>query len=319
MSNPNEDLTAATTAAQTPMEGEAAVIAEAAAEAAAAAAAAAAALPGAPAPAAAPAPAPAEAPAAAAPAPVPSVFVPSITVTAPVDAEGKPRDFDAELATLAKQYEDGNIELGPFLAQTRAIEREQTTFNVLTSVDKGIKDSAAAHQKSIDDQANNDFATAQAAWFNDAENAKWKANPVALGALQQAINVLDDPAKGGFRGSPTDLLNQARDMARTTLSDAIGLGGKRDAQLSGGADPSGARTSDTTGIPPALARAPGGGVVDLPTNDVDRAFELPIEQLEQWMAQNPTAADKLLEATPGATTYIGGRATGTVAGSATTN
>ena len=66
--------------------------------------------------------APAPAAAEVAPAPVPTVFVPSIKVDVPVGADGKPRDFEAELADITAQYDAGNLELPDFLAQTRAIQ-----------------------------------------------------------------------------------------------------------------------------------------------------------------------------------------------------
>lgn len=204
-----------------------------------------------PAPAAAPAPA-AEVvdpvPAAAPPAPTPAVAAPAPAPAPPVP----PKDFDAAYAAIQKSYDDGELDSGEFQAQTRALTKEETTFNTRLAM---WEENVARTQQA----AAQDFNSAALAW--EKSNADFMSNPLRRDSMQRAIAVLDQETGGKL--TPSELIERAGKAA----FEAFGYKPAEPVAAMPAVDEAAAIAAATAArkappVPTTLGNAPSAGAID---------------------------------------------------------
>jgi hypothetical protein len=235
-----------------------------------------------------PAAAAAEPVAAAAPAPAAATPTP-----APARPE-PPKDFQAELDNLQKQYDDGDIDGAEFQTKQRDLLREEARFEARL----------ALHDERVQDAARD----AETAWNKAAvswekANSDFMANPLRADAMQRALALIDQQQPGM---APAKLFETAQKIA----FEAYNWEAKADPAPDAGA-PDGQAAIDAALkaregklVPQTLGTAPAAAQIETRGNAAFSELDSRnISDLEDALARmTPAQQEAYLRDAPGANT-----------------
>jgi hypothetical protein len=201
------------------------------------------------------------------------------------DPEQQPaaRDFAAEEAALRQKYEDGEIDRDEFYDARLTLERERSESLVETRVAERLQQ---RDQQTVQQQ----WEGAYAAFLQDQANARLTGR-----ALNAAFNTAIQEI---FQQDPSithdALLAKARDQVYNEIGvpvpSAQETREKIDKAVKG-------RRADE---PPPMdtGRIPQAGSITPNAQDA-QLDDLPADQLEDWLARNPSKAEEYLAGAPG--------------------
>lgn len=239
-------------------------------------------------------------PAAAAPAPVPTPTEPAAVdepaptqVAAPARPE-PPKDFQAELDSLQKQYDDGDLDGADFQAKQRDLMREEARFEARLALhDERVQDAAR--------DAETAWNTAAVGW--EKANTEFMANPLRAAAMQQAL-ALTDKNQPGL--PPAKLFETAQKIA----FEAYNWQAKADPAPDAGAPDGQAvidaalRAREGKPVPQTLGTAPAAAQIETRGNAAFSELDgRDISDLEDALARmTPAQQEAYLRDAPGANT-----------------
>jgi hypothetical protein len=207
----------------------------------------------------------------------------------PVQTEPTPdptpaqRDFNAEFAALKESYNAGNIDRDEYFEQRLTLEQQRSE----ALVEQRVAERLQQREQQASQQS---WEQTYAGFLGQAENAKL-TGPALNAAFNTAIQTLyqQDPAI-----SHSELLAKARDQVFTEIGIPVPSAAETADKIAKAV--SGRRAAD----PPPMdtGRIPQAGALTPSAQDA-QLDDLPADQLEDWLARNPSKAEAYLEGAPG--------------------
>lgn len=193
------------------------------------------------------------------------------------------RDFAAEEAALRQKYEDGEIDRDEFYDARLTLERERSESLVETRVAERLqeRDQQTVQQK---------WEGAYSAFLQDQANARLTGR-----ALNAAFNTAIQEI---FQQDPSithdALLAKARDQVYTEIGVPVPSAQETREKIDNAVK---GRRADE---PPPMdtGRIPQAGSITPNAQDA-QLDDLPADQLEDWLARNPSKAEEYLAGAPG--------------------
>lgn len=118
-------------------------------------------------------------------------------------AQQQARDFDAELAELERQYDEGDINQAQFRERERELVREQARLEV-------AREAESRQQQDAEATAAQQWEAAQRQFFTDPGNAALVEGPIKLAAFEAAVKEAVNHVQAG--ATYADVLTKAREL-----------------------------------------------------------------------------------------------------------
>ena len=136
----------------------------------------------------------------------------AIARAAAAEKPAPPADFDAQLAELDQQLDDGDIEEAAYAREVRKITLAQADHNTKVTLWEAEQRRLQEDAKAAQQRAENAWNLAALQWESD--NAEFMADRLCAAAMQDAINrVITLNAQQGVHMAPAQVLDEAARFA----------------------------------------------------------------------------------------------------------
>lgn len=215
--------------------------------------------------------------------PAPAIAPPPLTIAIPQDLAA--RDFAAERATLASQWEEGDVSQSEYDTARDAITRAEAKREMLQE----LAQQSQVHAQQVQTQT---FEQMSVALMQRAENADL-ADPTRNTLFQATIDRIDKDTGGQLDNA--SLLDKALQAFRAVVPSNVKATPAQPA----------ARVPDGSNLPPRLAAAPAAAPTNVNYQDVESLAALDIEATEAaLMRMNSDQLEQLLARTPGSQSVV---------------